>query len=148
MSGLRSGGGNYDFIPEATPFGTGGRPPKVWASVVVEDEDVVVALGGWRAALAMKRRLRIPLARVLRVEHDAQPRLHVRAKLRKRAGQTGMFRLGSYHSLDGWSFWAIGLGRNAVVIETTGAPYRFVVVEVEEPYETVAAIRKAVGLVS
>lgn len=148
MSGFSSGRHDFDFLPESSPLGSGARPPKVWATVSLEEDEVLVTLSGWRAALAMKRRLTIPVAHVLRVEHDAQPRLHVKAKLRKRAGQTGMFRLGGYHSLDGWSFWAIGFGRNAVVIETSGPPYRFIVVEVEEPYETVAAIRKAIGLVS
>ena len=44
------------------------------------------------------------------------PAPHVRSGLRnwKRHGQ-GMWRIGIYHGIDGWSFWSIGVGRNAVL---------------------------------
>jgi hypothetical protein len=80
------------------------------------------------------------------VTHDPAAREHIRAKLRPRASRTGLIRLGSYHSIDGWSFWAIGLARNAVVVEASGARYRYVVVEVEDPAATVAELRTACGL--
>lgn len=122
------------------------RPPHVWGTITVEDSEVVARVEGWRAVLATKRRLRIPLDKVVRVTHDPAPRSSVRAKLRRRAARTGLYRLGVYHSMDGWSFWSIGLGRNAVIIETSGARYRFVIIEVADPRATVALVRGAAGL--
>ncbi len=56
---------------------------------------------------------------------------------------SGVWRLGVYHGLDGWSFWSIGVGRNAVLIECSGQRFRFVVVEVADPAETVREISAA-----
>lgn len=150
-SGLprRSRGMFGGFLPDedvATPLAPSRRPPAVWGEVTVEEGELLVRLRGWRAVLAMKKTLSLPVSTIVRAEVDPQPRLHVRAKLRKRAGRSGLFRLGTYHSLDGWSFWAIGLGRNAVVVETDGARYRFVVVEVASPEATAATLRQAAGL--
>ncbi|MHB1988377.1 MAG: hypothetical protein ACYCSF_10390 [Acidimicrobiales bacterium] len=122
------------------------HPAKVWGTLAVEGEDVVVRLSGWRALWAMKRRLSIPLSAIVAVTHDPAARSHVRAKLRRRGGRTGVFRVGAYHSLEGWSFWAVGLARNAVVVEASGARYHFVVIEVADPVSSVRAIRAAAGL--
>ena len=124
------------------------RPPKVWGSIGLEDDQVVVRLDGWRSVVAMRRRLAVPLGSVTSVYHDPAVRAHVQAKLRRRASRTGLFRLGTYHSPQGWSFWSIGLARNALVIETSGARYGFVIVEVADPASTVDMIRKAAGLSS
>ena len=57
----------------------------------------------------------------------------------------GVWRVGIYHGLDGWSFWSIGVGRNAVLIECSGERFRYVVVEVADAAETVREIRTAAG---
>ncbi len=119
------------------------HPPKVWGSVAVEGDEIVVRLQGWRKVVAMRGRLAVPAASVIRVEHDPAARVNVPSKLRRRGGRTGLFRLGTYHSLVGWSFWAVGLARNAVVIECDGARFRHVVVEVADPARTVAEVRSA-----
>ncbi len=60
----------------------------------------------------------------------------------KRHGQ-GLWRIGVYHGIDGWSFWSIGVGRNAVLIECSGERFRYVVIEVADPVATVREIRAA-----
>jgi hypothetical protein len=122
------------------------HPPKVWGEMLVEGDEVVVRLSGWRAVYAVRRELRIPASAVTRVEHDPAVRSHVSAKLRRRGGRSGVFRIGSYHSLAGWSFWSVGLARNAVLIESEATRYRFVVVEVADPARTVSEIGAAAGL--
>lgn len=137
------------FLPDddvPAPIAPSRRPPAVWGEVTVVEGEMVVRLAGWRAVLAMKKQLSVPVSTIVRVDPDPQPRHSVRAKLRKRAGRSGLFRLGTYHSLDGWSFWAIGLGRNAVVVETDGARYRFIIVEVASPEATATALRRAASL--
>jgi uncharacterized protein (TIGR03083 family) len=114
----------------------------------VAEDEVVVQLRGWRRILATKAELRFPLASVVRVEHDPLARLHVRAGLRKRRHGQGLWRLGLYHGLDGWSFWSIGLGRNAVLLECSAQRFRYVVVEVADPARTVRDVRAAVAHVT
>jgi uncharacterized protein (TIGR03083 family) len=112
----------------------------------VDGAELVVRLSGWRKLLATKGEVRFPLASITRVEHDPLARSHVRTGLRnwRRHGQ-GIWRLGIYHGIDGWSFWSIGVGRNAVLIECSGQHFRFVVVEVADPGRTVREIRAGVA---
>jgi hypothetical protein len=53
-----------------------------------------------------------------------------------------------YHGIDGWSFWSIGMGRNAVLIECSGERFRYVVIEVADPVATVREIRGAASRVT
>ncbi len=118
----------------------------VWGECRVGADEVVVRLRGWRTLLAAKGTIRFPLASIVRVEHDPLARAHVKTGLRqwRKHGQ-GVWRLGTYHGLDGWSFWSIGLGRNAVLIECSGVHLRYVVIEVADPERTVREIRLAAG---
>ena len=136
-----------DQVGPVTPIpGRRPHPPKVWGTITVEGDTVLARVTGWRAVGAMSRGVSVPLSAVVGVAHDPDARLHVRAKLRRRASRTGLVRLGTYHSLDGWSFWSIGLGRNAVVVEASGARFRYVVIEVADPAATVEEVRLAAGL--
>jgi len=130
----------------SSPPGAGGRAPWVWGELRIEQERVVVRLSGWRRVLATKAALSFPLASIARIEHDPLARAHVRSGLRnwKRHGQ-GIWRLGIYHGIDGWSFWSIGVGRNAVLVECSAERFRYVVVEVADPARTVREIRTAVA---
>ncbi|MGA2531079.1 MAG: maleylpyruvate isomerase family mycothiol-dependent enzyme [Acidimicrobiales bacterium] len=111
----------------------------------MDGTDLVVKLSGWRRMLSTRAEVRFPLACITRVEHDPLARSHVRTGLRnwRRHGQ-GVWRLGIYHGIDGWSFWSIGIGRNAVLMECSGQRFRYVVVEVAEPRRTVREIRAGV----
>jgi len=123
------------------------KAPKVWGTVAVEDASLVVRLEGWRAIWAAKRTLRVPLRAVIGAYHDPGAYVNVRTRLRGiRRSQSTTFKLGAQHSVDGWSFWACGLARNAVVFETVGVRYRFIVVEVADPTSVVTAVREAAGI--
>jgi hypothetical protein len=54
-----------------------------------------------------------------------------------------VFRLGVFRGRNGWSFWACGIGRGAVLIETEGYRFRFVVFEVARPGAAVSSIEEA-----
>ena len=112
----------------------------------MEGDQVVVRLRGWRRVLATRRTIRFPLASIVRIEHDPSARAHVKTGLRqwRKHGQ-GVWRVGIYHGLDGWSFWSIGLGRNAVLIECSGERFRYVVIEVADAERTVREIRAGGG---
>lgn len=124
-----------------------GRPPGVWGELAVEGDDVVALFSGWRRILAARRRLCVPGSSVVGIAHDPAARSHVRTGLRRSHRQRfGVMRVGAYHGFDGWSFWSVGVGRNAVVMECSGERYRFVVVEVADPARTVRTITSALGL--
>lgn len=122
------------------------KPPKVWGTLGVEGDNIVARLSGWRAVVALMSSVEVPLDTVLTIRHEPSARHLVPAKLRKRAGRSGLFRVGPYHSLAGWSFWSIGLGRNAVLIESRGR-WRYVVIEVADPKATVRELTEAAGAV-
>lgn len=143
FGGMLGAGDDFDQPPPAPPRHS--KPPKVWGTLAVEGEKVVARVSGWRALASLMSRAEVPLESVVRVVHDPQVRAHVRTKLRKRAGQSGFVRVGPYHSVEGWSFWSVGLARNAVLVETTGARWRFIVIEVEDPKATVAELAAAVS---
>jgi hypothetical protein len=104
----------------------------------------VIRLSRWRKLFATRAEIKIPLSSISRIEHDPGVRAHVRTGLRKpRRHGGGLWRLGVYHGLDGWSFWSIGIGRNAVLIEAAGERFRYVVIEVADPAQTVREVRAA-----
>lgn len=123
------------------------RPPKVWGVLQVDGDSLAVRLSGWRALWAVQRRVRVPIASVIRASHEPGVYQLVSIRLRqRRRNRTTLFKLGSQHGQHGWSFWACGFGRNAVLVETVGTRYRYLVVEVAEPEAVAASIREAAGL--
>jgi hypothetical protein len=145
--GGRGGRRRQDEAQQAPIVRSSRKPPKVWATVAIEDDSLVVRLEGWRAVWAAKRTLIVPLTAVISVQHDPGVYVHVRTRMRSvRRAATTTFKLGAQHSADGWSFWACGLARNAVVVETTGVRYRYIVVEVADPASSVTTLRDAAGL--
>jgi len=123
------------------------RPPKVWGVLQIDGDSLVVCLSGWRALWAVQRRVRVPISAVIRASHEPAVYQLVSIRLRqRRRTRTTLFKLGSQHGQHGWSFWACGFGRNAVLVETVGARYRYLVVEVAEPEAVAASIRQAAGL--
>jgi hypothetical protein len=137
------------FEPTATGAPSSRRPPMVWGACRVEGSEVVVRVSGWRRALATRSTLRFPLASIVRIDHDPLARAHVKTGFRQwRKHGSGVWRVGVYHGLDGWSFWSIGLGRNAVLIECSGQRFRYVVIEVADAAQTVREIRTAAGKVT
>ena len=125
------------------------RAPMIWGECGVEGDQVVVGLRGWRRIVATRGTIRFPLASIVRIDHDPSARAHVIIGLHqwRKHGQ-GVWRVGTYHGLDGWSFWSIGLGRNAVLIECSGERLRYVVIEVEDARRTVREIRVAAAKVT
>lgn len=136
-------GGDDDFDSPAPLASSSRKPPKVWGALEVKGEMLIARLSGWRAVMAFKQSVEVPLETIRKVDHDPAARSRIQAKLRKRAGRSGLFRVGPYHSIQGWSFWSIGLGRNAVVVETSGARWRYIVIEVEDPAATVERLKAA-----
>jgi hypothetical protein len=142
------GGRRWTGLDEAAPIVRSTRkPPKVWGTVTVEDDSLVIGLVGWRAVWATKRTLRVPLQAVIAVKHDPGAYVRVKTRMRNtRRVRSTMFKVGAQHGMDGWSFWSCGLARNAVVLETVGVRYRYIVVEVADPETIVRTVQEAAGI--
>lgn len=120
------------------------RDPKVWADCHLEGDEVVIALSGWRKVLATRAPVRFPVTSVARVERDPMARAHVRIgfhQWRRHGG--GLWRVGVYHGVDGWSLWSMGIGRNAVLFRCKGEHFRYVIVEIADPELTIREVRAA-----
>ncbi|MDA8039716.1 MAG: hypothetical protein M0Z69_11270 [Actinomycetota bacterium] len=120
------------------------RPPSDWASVDIVEGKLSITLHGWRSLLAIRRRLTVPLELVTAVRVDplvyGQVPTSLRLKSRPRAH---VYRLGVYRGIRGWSFWACGMGRNAVLIETERYRFRYIVIERSDPVALVSMIERA-----
>ncbi len=114
-------------------------------AVSCDDGQLTVTLTGWRRLAALQRGTSVPLAAVVSVDHDPAPRSRVGTGPRPPRSRSsgGLWRYGTYHGVQGWSFWAVGSGKGAVVVEAASGRYRFVVVEVDDPAATVAEIERA-----
>jgi hypothetical protein len=143
-----SGGRGWPGVDEPAPSLLPARnPPRVWGTLAVEADTLVVRLEGWRAIWAAKRTLRVPLQALVAVRHDPGVYANITTRLRgNRRSHTSMFKLGAYPSAAGWSFWSCGMARNAVVLETVGLRYRFIVIEVADPQSVVATVGRAAGI--
>lgn len=120
------------------------RPPADWAAVDVIGDVVRVTLSGWRAALGLRRRLDIPLAKIESVDWDPSVYGVIPTTIRPRVKpRSHLYRMGVYRGRLGWSFWACGMGRNAVVIRTEDFRFRFVVVERHDASTVVARLNEA-----
>lgn len=110
------------------------------------DGRLTVRLSGWRRLVALQRKVSVPLSAVTSAEAHPDPRdrVGVGARHRHVRGSASLFRYGAYPGGPGWVFWAIDSGRGAVIIGLTGVRYEFVVVEVDDPEATAAAILRAV----
>jgi len=142
---LRRSDRDLGFEPAIQPIPSrSAKPLRDWARVGVAGDSVEVTLSGWRAILAFRRRLSVPLAAVTAARHAPEAYSLVSTTLRVRLRpRSHVYRLGVFRGRDGWSFWACGLGRGAVLIETTGYRFRFVVVEVADPAGVAASIEAA-----
>ena len=113
------------------------------ALVHIDDGDLVVVIEGLNKLWAFKSRLTIPLANVRGTTADpgivADPK-GIRAP---GAHLPGVITAGTFH-LDGEKiFWDVRDSSKAVVIELADESYSRLVVQVDNPRETVALVENA-----
>ena len=139
----RVGEDHHDAVIEPLPSFSR-RPARDWVLLEVTADAVVLSLRGWRSLLAVRRRLSVPLSAITSVRHAPGVYGIVSTSLRIRVRpRSHVFRLGVFRGRNGWSFWACGIGRGAVLIETEGYRFRFVVFEVARPGAAVSSIEEA-----
>lgn len=113
--------------------------------VRIDRDRLIVVLEGLDRLWALKSRLEIPLAHVQGATID---RGIVRDRKGVRAPGTHIPRVitaGTFHQSGERTFWNVRNGDRTVVIQLTNEKYTRLVIEVEDPRDTVALVERALA---
>ncbi|HEX5166308.1 MAG TPA: hypothetical protein VFV93_12980 [Thermomicrobiales bacterium] len=114
------------------------------AAVSIDGDQLVVRLSGWESVWALRRKIVVPLRSVLGASAGT-----VHSKLPRGIRLPGTFvpkliTAGSYwRKSEGWSFWSVRDERKAIDIRLRDTRFVRIVVQVDDPYATVAMIEAA-----
>jgi hypothetical protein len=113
------------------------------AQITVEGDTLVVNVEGLDKLWALKSRLDIPLANVRGATVD--PGIVAGFKGIKRSGTNvpGVLTAGTFHTDGERVFWDVHNPTKAIVIELADNDYARLIVQVDNPRDTVALIEKA-----
>ena len=116
------------------------------AAIEVTPRSLVVHVTGYDRILAMKSSVAIPLEHVVAVDQNLGEASTVFHGL-KMPGTVipGVVTAGSFLKSGEWAFWDVHDPAEAIILRLRDEHYARVVVGVNDPDATVAAIRKAIG---
>jgi hypothetical protein len=118
----------------------------IMTEVEIIQDTLIVHVRGLDRLLALKSRLEIPLSHVLGAEADPQAASEDPKGLRLPASYVpGIITAGTFYRDGEWEFWDVHDPQKAIVIRLKDERYARLVVEVENPSATVAAIERALG---
>ena len=114
--------------------------------VEVSQDTLIVHVRGLDRLLALKSSLEIPLSHVLGAEANPRAASERPKGLRLPASYVpGIITAGTFYRDGEWEFWDLHDPQKAIVIRLKDERYARLVVEVENPSATVAAIERALG---
>ena len=116
------------------------------AEVELAEDTLVVHVQGMDRLWSLKSRLEIPLSHVVGAE--ANPEVAQGWWQGIRTGGThvpGVITAGTFYQEGERVFWDVHDPENTVMIRLRDERYNRLVIEVEDPHATVAAIREALG---
>ena len=113
----------------------------------VSDGKLNIEVKGWDRLWALRSHLSIPLEDVVRVYADSQIAEPWWKGLRV-AGTNlpGVLAAGTFYHHSQWVFWDVHNPEKVIVIELRHEHYAKLIVEVEDPAATVAAIQRKLDL--
>src|SRR5919202_5671498 len=116
------------------------------AEVELSQEALIVHVQGMDRLWALRSRLEIPLSHVVNVEADPEVAQRWWYGIRSGGIQVpGVITAGTFHQEGERIFWDVHDPENTVMIRLRDERYNRLVIEVEVPHATVAAIREALG---
>ncbi len=116
------------------------------AELELARDTLVVHVRGMDRLWALRSRLEISLAHVLSAEADPELARGWWRGIRSGGTQVpGVITAGTFHQEGERVFWDVHDPENTVMIRLRDERYNRLVIEVEEPHATVAAIREALG---
>ena len=128
------------------PFSSKGEEASTVAEVELAEDTLSIHVQGMDRLWALRSRLEIPLSHVSGAE--AAPEVAHRWWQGIRSGGThvpGVITAGTFHQEGERVFWDVHDPKKAIVIRLRDERYERLVIEVEDPLATVAAIQAALG---
>lgn len=118
--------------------------------IELTEHELVLHIQGIDQILSFRKRIEAPLGHVVRADVGIEPEVRqalARSLRLPGAYVPGLVVAGSYLQVGErtWLFFTIHRGERAITIRLAHEHYEALVVEVENPEETVAAINAAVG---
>lgn len=114
--------------------------------VSVSDGNLVVEVEGWDKLWALRSRLAIPIQHVTGVHADSTIAEGWWHGLRVAGAQVpGVITAGTFYHHQNWVFWDVHNPEKTIVIDLKDERYGKLIVEVEDPAETVMRVRDALG---
>jgi len=113
----------------------------------VSDGKLNIEVKGWDRLWALRSHLSIPLEDVVRVYADSQIAEPWWKGLRVAGSNLpGVLAAGTFYHHSQWVFWDVHNPGKVIVIELRHEHYAKLIVEVEDPAATVAAIQRKLDL--
>jgi len=113
----------------------------------VSDGKLNIEVKGWDRLWALRSHLSIPLEDVVRVYADSQIAEPWWKGLRVAGSNLpGVLAAGTFYHHSQWVFWDVHNPEKVIVIELRHEHYAKLIVEVEDPAATVAAIQRKLDL--
>jgi hypothetical protein len=113
-------------------------------TVEIAGDRLHVHLDGWDRIWAFKRDLEFPLSHVLGVE-PVPPGARPRGLRAAGTYWPGLIAAGTYRRRSGKEFWSVRDRTRAIEIRLNDDAYDRLVLQVPDPAETIATIRRAIG---
>lgn len=123
-----------------------GRKSRTVSEVKLDNEVVVISLLGPSRLLSLRKEVRFPIQSV--VEVISTPNVFGKGgTFSRKIGSVTIptfFRVGSFRGArgQGASFWACFTGQTAITFHLSGQKYQYVIIDVQDPAETVSLIEK------
>ncbi len=113
-------------------------------TISIADGNLVVDVQGSHKFFAMKSQITVPLEHVESARHDPEYANRWWHGVKMVGSEFfNVFAAGTFWSTDGFRFWDVRHPENAIVIDLKDEKLAEIVVEVEEPFETIQLIEKA-----
>ena len=112
--------------------------------VTIEGDRGVFTVEGLDRLWSFRSRLELPLAHIIAVEHDPEAVGRWWHGIRVLGTEVpGLFAAGTFYYYGELVFWDVRHPEQAIIVSLQHERYKKLIVEVEDPVETVARLRQA-----
>ncbi len=115
------------------------------AKVIISSDELTVGIEGWDRIWALQSALKIPLEHVAGARSGEPEASDWFKGIRFGTNLPGLVTAGSFYKHGDWVFWDVHDPARAVAIELHDEHYRRLIVEVDDPAATIAAIEAALA---
>jgi hypothetical protein len=115
-------------------------------TVACTDKDLIINVEGLDKLLAFKGHVTIPFAHIIKVEHNTEPLMDFKhATFGIGTIFAGRIQAGSFKEDGEKSFWDVRDPKKAILITLKDEEYGKLLIEVENPEETIKSIVANIG---